>query len=211
MRMMKYVCLNCRWVNYRRNAEDGVTCNCGGKLDPLGCEENGVFAPCNEKSVFEQTCHTTESLYEAMKALDVLGKEYNVTKRVVVEEECYVGEGPPLRRLMPMSYPEWTITECEPQDKKAETSPGSLQIKIDVDTSSVQEALKDVERLSDELAGLEGQGGVENKLAYLDRLIGIASISSRCGGPTGIDVTGRVAIVCNSIQDELGLKSASQD
>lgn len=216
--MMKYACLNCKWVSYRDGAKDGYACNCGGKLDPLGWEENGATAPCakqliseRENRMFKQTCSTTGSLYEAMKALDVLGKEYTVTKRLVVEKECHVGEGPPLRRLIPMGYPEWTVAECEPESKEVEASPGSLQIKVDVDTSSVQEAMKDVERLTESLAELESQPTFEKRLDFLDRLIQIASILplQQAVTATGFDAMGRIKVTCNAIQDELGLKIGS--
>lgn len=158
--------------------------------------------------MFKKTVHDRGELFKVIDALDALKKDYTIVKATGAPDGLELDKfGIP----KPPKPDEWHITEVEPQEDKAKSSVGDLQVKLDIDTSSLKEALKDIERLSDELAGLEGQGGVEDKLTYLDRLIGIASISSWCGGRTGMDVTGRVAIVCNSIQDDLGLKIASQD
>ncbi|ETT46285.1 hypothetical protein BSK66_25570 [Paenibacillus odorifer] len=35
-RVMKYRCIDCRLIHYDTGKKDGITCKCGGMLEPLG-------------------------------------------------------------------------------------------------------------------------------------------------------------------------------
>ncbi|WP_342477795.1 hypothetical protein NYE24_00620 [Paenibacillus sp. FSL H7-0350] len=95
--------------------------------------------------------------------------------------------------------------EVEPQSKEGSTVG---DIKIRLDTSEVKEALEDVERLSHGLSELEGQGGIEDRLAYLDRLITLAHTFG--GSNPLLELGGKIQTVLNSLQDDLGLKVSSE-
>ncbi|OMD85603.1 hypothetical protein BSK49_18990 [Paenibacillus odorifer] len=154
--------------------------------------------------MFIKAVHTREELFRVTDALDMLKKDYTIVKETGspdgFESDSY---GMPL----PLKHDTWYVTEVEPEGEAVSTV-GDIKVKLNIDTSEVQEALKDVERLSEGLTGRGVNDAVEDKLAYLDRLIALAHAVGQ--GVPRMDVYGRTKIVLNSIQDDLNLKVCSE-
>lgn len=110
MRKMKYVCLGCGWVSYSDGFKDGVTCTCGGKLDPLGWEDlrKGPI------DMYKKAVHSREELNRVIEALDQLGKYYMIHKRIHSTDVTVMDErGIP--RGITAGSDVWYVTEVEPQ------------------------------------------------------------------------------------------------
>ncbi|MEK5415050.1 hypothetical protein [Paenibacillus sp. FSL L8-0708] len=208
MKRMKYVCIDCGWVGYRDEPKDGVTCTCGGKLEASGWLEIGCIG--QEGPYTGIKLDTKERVKTMLRVQTTVSMGEHYIERVLEvddisaltdEERASIIDG----AISPVFYdhedtgPDVFMFDGEQAEHQSGVPAAVGGIKVSVDTSEVQDALKDVERLSESLAELEGRGSVEDKLEYLDKLIKIAHISSWG------EVKGRVSIVCNSIQEGLGI------
>ncbi|MEK3718856.1 hypothetical protein [Paenibacillus sp. FSL R7-0333] len=207
-RVIKYRCIECRLIHYDTGKKDGITCKCGGKLDPLGwvdlttLDKSDITKGTVMSMIRVQTTLSMGEHYiERVLEVDDIGTLSEDERAAIIDgaiapvEYDHEDTGPDVQAF--------DQEKSEPQSKEA-SDVGNIKIKIEVDTSEIQAALKDVELLTHGLCELEGKGGIEDKLAYLDRLI---TLTHAFGGNNPLlELGGRVQTVLDSVQGDLGLK-----
>ncbi|CAH1054002.1 hypothetical protein [Paenibacillus pseudetheri] len=206
--VMKYRCIECRLIHYDTGKKDGITCKCGGMLEPLGWVDlSGLDKSSNPKERVKAMLRvqTTVSMGEHYieRVLEV-----DDISTLTDEERASIIDG----AISPVFYehedtgPDIFMFDGEQAEHQSgvPTAVGDIKVKLNIDTSEVQEALKGVEKLSDGLGGLERNSGLDDKLACLDRLIALAHEVGQ--GNLHIDLIGRTRLVLNSVQEDLEIK-----
>lgn len=106
-RKVKRVCGDCGYVQIGRTDRDGNSCElCGGYTGVEGF----IDSRREVKGMYKEEIRTRETLQSAMDALDRLGKEYSIKKKVTtrkIEGSCLPGTKGEYKENI------WTIEELE--------------------------------------------------------------------------------------------------
>ncbi|WP_339814553.1 hypothetical protein [Paenibacillus sp. FSL R5-0928] len=166
-RVMKYRCIECRLIHYDTGKKDGITCKCGGMLEPLGWVDlSGLDKSSNPKERVKAMLRvqTTASMGEHYieRVLEV-----EDISTLSVEERAAIIDG----AIGPISIDEedngmndflFDGEKVEPQSG-APSTVGDLKVNITANTTGIETALEEVRELlsrplSDYISVLIGDG-----------------------------------------------------
>lgn len=146
--VMKYRCIECRLIHYDTDKKDGITCKCGGMLEPLGWVDlSGLDKSSNPKERVKTMLRVQTTVSMGEHYIERVLEVDNISA-LTEEERAAIIDG----AIAPVFYdhedtgPDISIFDSEQAEHQSgePTTVGDIKVKVDMDTSGIETALEEV-------------------------------------------------------------------